>query len=340
MAYYGKKHLSGKAVLAIVIAVLIVTAALVTAWGIGSEGFTQNNPLHFFNDWGTATVQPDEPNEPDDTSKDNISLASYALDKADFAAYGISPQALEAKVITVDFEPANTTNKRIGWVCKWKDATSTWASGKNINDYVDFVPAADFGASATLAVKQPFGEPVIVTATSRANSALTSSSQFDYVARYSQLWGDGDLTLDFYENVNVFAGLYTDESYTVLPTECIANVKVELNTDLFNYLKAAGEDINSEVIYENVIGEITWYEFIGQFNGFNYSKVAAWFNETGGDTVFYVFVTMTCMYTDGFGGDVIYTWTDSEPIYFSDSCITEMSTPPTDITVNPGGGAF
>ena len=34
------------------------------------------------------------------------------------------------------------------------------------------------------------GEPVIVTATSRANSALTSSSQFDYVARYDNLWGD------------------------------------------------------------------------------------------------------------------------------------------------------
>lgn len=321
------------------IVVLILAVALVIACGIGSQDnngkwFQNGNVLTWFSSWGK-----DKPAE-DDTEKDNISLASYALDKADFAAYGISPQALEAKVITVDFEPANTTNKRIGWTCKWKNPLSEWASGKNINDHVDFVPAADFGASATLAVKQPFGEPVIVTATSRANSALTSSSQFDYVARYSQLWDDSDLTLDFYENVNVFAGLYTDESYTVLPTECIANVKVELNTDLFNYLKAAGEDINSEVIYENVIGEITWYEFIGQFNGFNYSKVAAWFNETGGDTVFYVFVTMTCTYTDGFGSDVSYTWTDSEGVWLTDACIAEMSTPPTDITVNPGGGAF
>ena len=321
------------------IVVLILAVALVIACGIGSQNsdgkwFQNGNVLTWFGSWGK-----DKPAE-DDTEKDNISLASYALATSDFAAYGISPQALEAKVITVDFEPANTTNKRIGWVCKWKDATSTWARGKNINDYVDFVPAADFGASATLAVKQPFGEPVIVTATSRANSALTSSSQFEYVARYTQLWDDGDLGLDFDENVNVFAGLYTDESYTVLPTECIANVKVELNTDLFNYLKAAGEDINSEVIYENVIGEIIWYEFIGQFNGFNYSKVAAWFNETGGDTVFTISVTMTCTYTDGFGSDVSYTWTDSESVWLTDACIEEMSTPPTDITVNPGGGAF
>ncbi len=340
MANYGKKHLSGKAVLAIVIAVLIVIAALVTAWGIGSEGFTQNNPLHFFNDWGTAAVQPDEPNEPDDTSKDNISLASYALATSDFEAYGISPQALEAKVITVNFEPANTTNKRIGWVCKWKDATSTWASGKNINDYVRFVPAADFGASATLAVKQPFGEPVIVTATSRANSALTSSSQFDYVARYSDL-GNMNTTLDFEQSLDVFDDLYIADDYTVLPTECVANITFEVDNDLYQYLISKGNDINMSVPFENVTGAITWQQLMGELNDFEYSDVAAYFLDKnyGGD-IGVLTCEMTCKYTDSFGNEVVYSWTDSQSISLSRSCIDEMSTPPTNITVNPGGGAF
>ncbi len=337
MAYYGKKHLSGKAVLAIVIAVLIVAAALVTAWAIGSEGFTQNNPLHFFNDWGTATVQPDEPN--DDTEKDNISLASYALDKADFAAYGISPQALEAKVITVDFEPANTTNKRIGWVCKWKDATSTWASGKNINDYVDFVPAADFGASATLAVKQPFGEPVIVTATSRANSALTSSSQFDYVARYDNLWGEGDLVLDYEQEIDVFKDLYASDWYTVIPTEYVANVTFEVETELLSYLNSHGCDCNASENYNNITGAITWYDFFSPLNGFDFDYVSKFLLEQDQE-IGYITVEMTCKYTDGFGNEVVYTFTDSECVSLSDACIDEISTPPTDITVNPGGGAF
>ncbi len=338
MSYYGnhKKHLSGKSILAIVIAVLIVTAALVTAWGIGSEGFTQNNPLHFFNDWGTATVQPDD--TVDDTEKDNISLASYALATSDFAAYGISPQALEAKVITVDFEPANTTNKRIGWVCKWKDATSTWARGKNINDYVDFVPAADFGASATLAVKQPFSEPVIVTATSRANSALTSSSQFDYVARYSGL-SNMKTTFDFNDVIDVFDDLYIADDYTVLPTECVANVTFEVETELLSYLNSHGCDCNASENYNNITGAITWYDFFSPLNGFDFDYVSKFLLEQDQE-IGYITVEMTCKYTDGFGNEVVYTFTDSECVSLSDACIDEISTPPTDITVNPGGGAF
>lgn len=322
------------------IIVLILAAAIVIACGIGSQDvngkwFKNPNVLTWFDNWGKGQEKPD-----DDTAKDNISLASYALETADFAAYGISPQALEAKVITVDFEPANTTNKRIGWTCKWKSAISTWASGKNINDYVDFVPAADFGASATLAVKQPFGEPVVVTATSRANSALTSSCQFEYVARYSQLWNEGDLGLDFGDNIDVFENLYTDDCYTVLPDSCFADVTLELNRELYQYLLSKGNDINDKLEFFDVSTYITWQEIMSEFNAFNYTDVAAWFDETGGDSVFYIRVTMTCSYTDGFGGVVTYTWEDGEGVWLTDNCIAEMSTPPTNITVNPGGGAF
>lgn len=321
------------------IIVLILAAAIVIACGIGSQNsagkwFQNPNVLTWFNSWGK-----DKPVE-DDMEKDNISLASYALETADFAAYGISPQALEAKVITVNFEPANTTNKRIGWVCKWKDATSTWASGKNINDYVSFVPAADFGASATLAVKQPFGEPVIVTATSRANSALTSSSQFEYVARYSDL-SNMKTTLDFGDNVDVFDDLYICDDYTVLPTECIAKISFTVDDELQAYLVSKNSDTNYEFVLENVTGAISWQAFIGEFNAFDYSDVAAYFlaKDYGGD-LGVLTCEMTCKYTDSFGSEVVYTWTDFQSICFSRSCINEMSTPPTNITVNPGGGAF
>ena len=321
------------------IVVLILAVALVIACGIGSQDnngkwFQNGNVLTWFGSWGK-----DKPTE-DDTEKDNISLASYALATSDLAAYGISPQALEAKVITVDFEPANTTNKRIGWVCKWKDATSTWARGKNINDYVDFVPAADFGASATLAVKQPFGEPVIVTATSRANSALTSSSQFDYVARYSGL-SNMKTTFDFNDVIDVFDDLYIADDYTVLPTECVANVTFEVETELLSYLNSHGCDCNASENYNGITGAITWFDFFSPLNGFDYERVAEYFLDRDymGD-IGVIKVEMTCKYTDDFGNEVVYTFTDSQALSLSHSCIDEMSTPPTDITVNPGGGAF
>ena len=319
------------------IVVLILAVALVIACGIGSQDnngkwFQNGNVLTWFGSWGK-----DKPTE-DDTEKDNISLASYALATSDFAAYGISPQALEAKVITVDFEPANTTNKRIGWVCKWKDATSTWARGKNINDYVDFVPAADFGASATLAVKQPFGEPVIVTATSRANSALTSSSQFDYVARYSGL-SNMKTTFDFNDVIDVFDDLYIADDYTVLPTECVANVTFEVETELLSYLNSHGCDCNASENYNGITGAITWFDFFSPLNGFDFDYVSKFLLEQDQE-IGYITVEMTCKYTDGFGNEVVYTFTDSECVSLSDACIDEISTPPTDITVNPGGGAF
>ncbi len=321
------------------IIVLILAAAIVIACGIGSQDvngkwFKNPNVLTWFDNWGKGQEKPD-----DDTEKDNISLASYALETADFAAYGISPQALEAKVITVDFEPANTTNKRIGWVCKWKDATSTWASGKNINDYVDFVPAADFGASATLAVKQPFGEPVIVTATSRANSALTSSSQFDYVARYDNLWGESDLVLDYEQEIDVFKDLYASDWYTVIPTEYVANVTFEVETELLSYLNSHGCDCNASENYNNITGAITWYDFFSPLNGFDFDYVSKFLLERSQE-IGYITVEMTCKYTDGFGNEVVYTFTDSECVSLSDACIDEISTPPTNITVTPGGGAF
>ncbi len=322
---------------------LIIAIGAVIACGIGSqnsngEWFKNGNVLTWFNSWGK---------DKDDSEKDNISLASYALAKSDFEAYGISPQALEAKVITVDFEPVNTTNKRIGWNCHWKNAQSEWASGKNINDYVDFVPAPNFGASATLAVKEPFGEPVVVTATSRADSRLSSSSQFEYVARYSGLWNENDFYMTSREDIyNIFDNLYISDSYTVLPTTLVANVTFKVNPRLVAYLREHSDsfDLNETVSFNNVTQGIKYTDLYGELNSFNEKLVAAFYLENDiNDTDFYAFditVIMTCSYVDVTGNEVKYEFHDSRYIMFTDDFVTEISTPPTNITTNPGGGAF
>lgn len=322
--------------------IVLIVAAMICACGYGSqvngEWFKNGNVATWFNSWGK---------DRDDTEKDNISLASYSIASSDFAAYGISPQALEAKVITVDFEPVNTTNKRIGWSCHWKNAQSEWASGKNINDYVDFVPASNFGASATLAVKQPFGEPVVVTATSRANSALTSSSQFEYVARYSALWDENDFFMTSREDIyNIFDNLYISDSYTVLPTTLSANVTFKVNPLLVSYLREHSDsfDLNETVSFDNVTQGIKYTDLYGELNSFNEKLVAAFYLENDvSECDYYAFdisVRMICSYIDVTGNEVKYEFHDSRYIMFTDDFVTEISTPPTNITTNPGGGAF
>ena len=318
------------------IIVLVLLGALVIACGIGSQNadgkwFQNGNVLTWFNSWGK-----DKP-APDDESKDSIELMSYSIDAADFEAYGISTQALEAKTITVDFTPANTTNKRIGWTCKWKNSNSDWARNKNIEEYLNFVPAENFGASAILAVMQPFGEPVIVTATSRANPALTSSAQFDYVARYSSFWDDEDIWLDYGDDIDVFANLYTADVYTVVPQSLYADVYIELDGDLVQYINSNGGDCNYSVEFKSVEDVLTWYDVTSAFNDFNEEAIAEYADETGSDIYFSVYVTMQCTYTGVNGEKVYYTFESEQWAYLSSACLAEMATPPTDITVSPGG---
>ena len=314
----------------------------VAAWAVVACGYLSRNDegVWFSNSNFSTWHWRDKVPEPDDTSEDNIQLMTYRLDAADFEAYGISPQALEAKVIMVDFEPANTTNKRIGWVGGWKNPYSDWARNKDWHDYFDFVPAENYGASATLAVKQPFGEPFVVKATSRANPQLTSSCQFDYVARYSSIWGGEDIDLNFGDDINVFANLYTDDVYTVVPESLVAHITVSIDDDLGYYVNNNGGDISFSIEYADLTGVITWDDFFNKFGEFSFEVIAAYANESGNEVIFNFDVEITCVYTDVNGGKVVYTFSNNGYYaYLSSACLAEMATPPTDITVN-GGGAF
>lgn len=324
------------------IIVLILAAAIVIACCIGSQDvngkWCQNpNVLTWFDNWGKGQEKPD-----DDTSKDNISLASYALEAADFAAYGISPQALEAKVLKVDFEPVNTTNKRVGWVCKWKNSNSSWAINKNINDYLDFVPAVDFGASATLAVKQPFGEPVIVTATSRANAQLTSSCQFDYVARYCDVHGGDSFWVDslneFYQGFYFFDDFVLDyDEYTVVPDRVFASIDFTFFDDCGRYLSdlAGGCNTSFSDYWETTDGYLPYEVFINYNDNLSIKDLSSYVINTGNNSVGRFKISVECCY-----GEVSYSFSTILDLEFSDKCAAEMSTPPTNITINPDGGAF
>lgn len=91
--------------------------------------------------------------------------------------------ASDVVTLTATVLPEYAVNKKVTWSVAWKDASSTWANGKDVNDYVELIPAEDGGLTATIAALKSFGEQVIVTVTSQANSSAKATCTVDYMKR-------------------------------------------------------------------------------------------------------------------------------------------------------------
>lgn len=92
--------------------------------------------------------------------------------------------------------PNNATNKELIWSLAWKNASSEWASGKNLGDYLTL---SSSGMSATLTCTQAFGEQAIITVRSADNTDIYKNCTVDYSVKIV------DFELDFYQD-NVLLG--------------------------------------------------------------------------------------------------------------------------------------
>ena len=77
--------------------------------------------------------------------------------------------------------------KAINWSIAWKNASSEWATGKVVTDYVTVTPTSDGALTAKVKKLAAFGEQVIVTATSRVVSSLKATATVDCAKRLSNI---------------------------------------------------------------------------------------------------------------------------------------------------------
>lgn len=75
----------------------------------------------------------------------------------------------------------------LNWSINWKDASSTWASGKTVTEYMTVEPSTEGALTATVTCLKPFGEQVEVKVTSRSNPEMSDTCLFDYVQRLTAL---------------------------------------------------------------------------------------------------------------------------------------------------------
>lgn len=302
-----------------VVALLLVVLAI--AYVITSLAFGGVwNPLKW-----TSKKTPTDTGA-DDTSQDNISIAYTTLTADDFAAYGVSENAISAGVLRVEYSPANTSNKRTGF--NWGFAGNEWSTGKNIADYVKFTAGANYAPECTYEVLQPFGDTIIVEATSRANSALKATTHIEYMARYSDIWNGEDLVLNYGEKIDLFKDLYADDIYSVSPDSFSANVTVSLNSDFNTWLRENGHYDSAwdgeTIVFENLIESIDYKQICDVAEGLNDSLFAEYYYAVGSNTVIWNFdLTVTCNYQ----GKVVYTFKIRKDVYFSVAALEQMTIP-------------
>ena len=98
-------------------------------------------------------------------------------------------------------------NTGLDWSMAFKDPSSAWATGKTLTDYMTLTPSGtDAAGSKKVSVKclKPFGEQVVITATSQDNPEVTASCTADFAQRIeSATLKFGDLNVSLGGDTNV-----------------------------------------------------------------------------------------------------------------------------------------
>lgn len=114
----------------------------------------------------------------------------------------------ETLTITATVSPDNSAdNTGLDWSMAFKNPSSEWATGKTLSDYMTLTPSGtDVAGSKTVSVKclKPFGEQIVITATSQDNPEVTASCTADFAQRVeSATLKFGDLNVNLGGDTNV-----------------------------------------------------------------------------------------------------------------------------------------
>lgn len=114
----------------------------------------------------------------------------------------------ETLTITATVSPDNSAdNTGLDWSMAFKNPSSEWATGKTLADYMTLTPSGtDAAGSKTVSVKclKPFGEQIVITATSQDNPEVTASCTADFAQRIeSATLKFGDLNVNLGGDTNV-----------------------------------------------------------------------------------------------------------------------------------------
>lgn len=169
-----QKNIGVKALCSVLIVLLLAAIGI----AIPSKGFT---------DWSKfkhnkpQVEQPDKPGDESKPNGDDVVINQIEANGILLSATAASEtEEGVSKLFTATITPSDATNKAVDWSVAFKDASSEWANGKNISDYVTVTPTSDGALTANVTCKAAFGEQIILSVVSRENSEAKASATVDY----------------------------------------------------------------------------------------------------------------------------------------------------------------
>lgn len=143
--------------------------------GVASNGFRD------FSSFGSKKeqVQTDPPEEEEPKHEDSGVTDENGLELVSARRYEMPRQmifslatvqsvsASEGVKIRATITPDDATNKLVDFTFEFKDPDSEWATGKEASTYISITPDDDGSPDATVKCLAPFGEQIVITATSR-----------------------------------------------------------------------------------------------------------------------------------------------------------------------------
>lgn len=196
-----EKNKTIKRLSAVLFAVLLIAALVLSVLTKGFTDWRFGKELPTVNDLtGNVVVTPQEGNG-------GIRLMAEFLPEITGSDMNTDYES-ETLTITATVSPDNSAdNTGLDWSMAFKTPTSAWATGKTLSDYMTLTPSGDdVAGSKTVSVKclKPFGEQIVITATSQDNPAVSASCTADFAQRVeSATLKFGDLNVNLGGDTNV-----------------------------------------------------------------------------------------------------------------------------------------
>ena len=164
--------------LALIVGAYVVLSLVFKSWN--PVKWTETRQEQTDNDVNGEDKDPSDDKLVNSGENKGILLRSARIASEQYEDYGIDAQANTAYSITATVNEDAADKSVIGSV-HWKDGSSTWATGKNINDYVTLNQTVQYGLDFTFTVKQAFSEPVMIKVASCMDSSIYGTAQVDHL---------------------------------------------------------------------------------------------------------------------------------------------------------------
>ena len=196
-----EKNKTIKRLSAVLFAVLLIAALVLSVLTKGFTDWRFGKELPSVNDLNSnVVVTPQEGNGGIRLMAEFLPEITQGDNETDYES--------ETLTITATVSPDNSAdNTGLDWSMAFKNPSSAWATGKTLSDYMTLTPSGtDAAGSKKVSVKclKPFGEQIVITATSQDNPEVTASCTADFAQRIeSATLNFGDLNVNLGGDTNV-----------------------------------------------------------------------------------------------------------------------------------------